>query len=121
MQLAEGAGKARVVDHAIAKARHPRMAQFQFIEHAGYALMFRVEPAIAPPGFVGLGTGVQFVRVDQDHAANGGKVLAASVPEALGTGLDDREHIAFMHMGCEPLLHIPGVQHFHIAQRRCLP
>ncbi|MNE37355.1 hypothetical protein D3C80_1312030 [compost metagenome] len=48
-------------------------------------------------------------------------MLAATVPEALGTGLDNGNYIPFMHMGRKALLDVPGVQQLDITQRRGLP
>jgi len=48
-------------------------------------------------------------------------VLAATVPEALCTGLDDGDHVAFVHMRGEALLHVARMQHLDVAQCLGLP
>lgn len=121
MQLAEQGGQGGVLDHAVLEVRHAMATQLQLVEHAGDPFVLGVEATIAPACLVCRGAGVQLVRVDQHHAAHRCQVLAATMPESLGAGLDHSEHVAFMHMGGEALLEIPRVQHFHIAQCRGLP
>ena len=43
-------------------------------------------------------------------------MLGAPVAKALGPELDHGEHIAFMHMGCEALVAIAGVQQLDATQ-----
>ncbi len=121
MQLAEGDGQGRVVDHAVLEAGHAVAAQFQFVQYTGDPLVLGVEAAIAPARLMGGGAGMQLVGVDQHHAADRRQVLAAAVPEALGAGFDHREHVAFVHMRGEALLEVTRVQHLDVAQGRRLP
>jgi hypothetical protein len=64
---------------------------------------------------------MQLVGVDQHHAAHRRQVLAATVPETLGAGLDHGEHVAFVHMRGKALLEVARVQHLDVAQGRRLP
>ena len=70
---------------------------------------------------MGRGAGMQFVGVDQHHAAHRCQVLAAAVPEALGARLDHGEDEALVHMRGEALLKVARMQHLDIAQSRRLP
>gem|GEM_PF-5563745 len=64
---------------------------------------------------------MQFVGVDQHHAADRCQVLAAAVPEALGARLDHGEYIALVHMRGKALLIVASVQHLDVAKGWRLP
>ncbi|MNH18013.1 hypothetical protein D3C79_777020 [compost metagenome] len=109
VQPAERLGQLWVMKDAGVEKGQAVTLELQLVQHTSDALTVRVKAAVAPALLVCLGAGVQFIRVDQHHAAHRCQVLTAAVPKALGTGLDDGDHIAFMHMRGKPLLEIPSV------------
>ncbi|MNE45023.1 hypothetical protein D3C80_1392880 [compost metagenome] len=121
VQPAERLGQLRVVQNAGLEAGQTVAFEFQFVQYPGDAFAVRIKTAVAPALLMGLCPGVQFIGVDQHHAAHRRQVFTAAVPETLGTGLDDGDHIAFMHMRSKALLEIPGVQHLDIAKCWRLP